>query len=363
MSIIKADRNFKKTLKDIFKKLLSPALMFQEFIQNITALIAAKKKSVIVTHRMPDGDAMGSSLAWLSLLKQEGCEVHFISPTEITQNLNWLPLFKEAISFEQNKGKKRAIEVINEAEVIYCLDFNSISRLEDLGKLIAESNAIKVMIDHHREPENFAQYMLSDIKYAATCEMIFEVIEALGKIDRLTKEATTLLYTGLCTDTGFFQFNNTTPNVMRVAGKLLERGAQPDFVSEMVNNIFHERRLNFFGYCLDRKLKITCNGKVAYIMASSKEIKRFHLQNGDSEGLVNYPFKIKGVEMTAYFSEEGEKIKISLRSKGKDLDMNSFARTYFEGGGHFNASGGKSFLSLEETEAKFLKALETLFSK
>ncbi|HRN94742.1 MAG: DHH family phosphoesterase [Chitinophagales bacterium] len=337
--------------------------MFQEFISGVSQLVAEKKRSVIVTHRQPDGDAMGSSLAWWAFLKSEGCEAHFISPTEITRNLDWLPFFSEAISFEQKEGKKKATEILAQAEVIYCLDFNAISRLEELGTLIANSSAAKVMIDHHREPESFAAFTFSDIRFAATCEMVFDVIEKLSKTDKISKEIATLLYAGMCTDTGFFQFNNTSPNVLRVASILLEKGAQPDYISEMVNNIFHERRLNFFGFCLDKKLKLTCGGKVAYIMASAKEIKRFHLQNGDSEGLVNYPFKIKGVEMTAYFSEEGEKVKVSFRSRGNTLDMNQFARIFFEGGGHFNASGGKSFLSVEETEAKFLEALETLFPK
>lgn len=337
--------------------------MFQEFIKGVANLILDKKKSVIVTHRQPDGDAMGASLAWLLFLRNQGCDAHFVSPTDITRNLDWLPNYSEAISFEQEKGKKLAIELLQSAEAIYCLDFNAISRLEELGKLIAASTATKVMIDHHREPESFAQLVFSDVRYAATCEMIFETIQGLEKCNEINKNIATLLYAGLCTDTGFFQFNNTTPNVMQVAGKLIEKGAQPDYVSEMVNNVFHERRLNFFGYCLDRKLKLTCNGKVAYMMVSAKEIKRFHLQNGDSEGLVNYPFKIKGVEMTAYFSEEGDKVKVSFRSRGNVLDMNLFARNHFEGGGHFNASGGKCYLSLEQTEVKFLQALETLFPK
>lgn len=337
--------------------------MNKEFIAGVDNLISNKKKSVIVTHRQPDGDAMGASLAWLLFLRKQGCDAHFISPTDITKNLDWLPNYDDAISFEQEKCKKKAEELLQAAEVIYCLDFNALSRLEDLGKLIAESTATKVMIDHHREPENFAQFVFSEVRYAATCEMVFDTIQCLDKANDIDKDIATLLYAGLCTDTGFFQFNNTTSNVMWIAGKLIEKGAQPDYVSEMVNNVFHERRLNFFGYCLDRKLKLTCNGKVAYIMVTAKEIKRFRLQNGDSEGLVNYPFKIKGVEMTAYFSEEGNKVKVSFRSRGNVLDMNQFARNYFDGGGHFNASGGKCFLSLEDAEARFLKALETLFSK
>jgi len=330
------------------------------FITELKTLLATPKKCVIVTHRQPDGDAMGSSLAWQRFLKELKHDVVFISPTEITQNLDWLPDYKTSISFENEKLKPQAKDLIQNAEVIFCLDFNALSRLEDLGEIIAGTTATKVMIDHHIQPENFAQFVFSDISYAATCEMIHDVIEQLGELDKIDKDTANLLYAGLCTDTGFFQFNNATPNVMRVAGSLIAKGAEPAFISEMVNNIFSEKRLRFFGFCLDRKLQFAKGGKVAYMILSSKEIKRFWLQNGDSEGLVNYPFKIRGVEMSVYFSEEGEKIKISFRSRGSKLDMSTFSRKNFEGGGHFNASGGKSFLSLEETEQKFLKALDDL---
>jgi phosphoesterase RecJ-like protein len=334
--------------------------MQNKFISELKKLLANPKRCVIVTHRQPDGDAMGSSLAWQRVLKALKHDVVFISPTEITQNLDWLPDYNTALSFENEKLKPTAKESIQNADVIFCLDFNALSRLENLGEIIAATSAIKVMIDHHIQPENFAQLVFSNTQYAATCEMIHDVIEQLGELENIDRDTANLLYAGLCTDTGFFQFNNTTPNVMRVAGSLIAKGAEPAFISEMVNNIFSEKRLRFFGYCLDRKLQFAKNGKVAYMLLSSKEIKRFWLQNGDSEGLVNYPFKIKGVEMSVYFSEEGEKIKISFRSRGTTLDMSTFARTNFEGGGHFNASGGKSFLSLEETEQKFLKALDDL---
>ena len=343
-----------------FKKITFASLMQNLFITELKTLLATPKKCVIVTHRQPDGDAMGSSLAWQRFLKALNHDAVFISPTEITQNLDWLPDYKTAISFENEKLKPQAQESIQNAEVIFCLDFNALSRLEGLGEIIAATTATKVLIDHHIQPEDFAQLVFSDTSYAATCEMIHDVIEQLDELDKVDKDTANLLYAGLCTDTGFFQFNNATPNVMRVAGGLIAKGAEPAFISEMVNNIFSEKRLRFFGYCLDRKLQFAKGGKVAYMILSSKEIKRFWLQNGDSEGLVNYPFKIKGVEMSVYFSEEGEKIKISFRSRGTKLDMSTFSRTHFEGGGHFNASGGKSLLSLEETEQKFLKALDDL---
>ncbi len=334
--------------------------MENNFIPELQSLLATPKNCVIITHRQPDGDAMGASLAWLRFLASKGHTAHFVSPTDVTGNLDWLPDFSKTLSFENEKQKPLIKDLVQSAEAIFCLDFNALSRLEDLGEIIAAAKAVKVLIDHHREPENFFHFGFSNITYAATCEMVFDTIEQLGETDKIDKETAMLLYAGLCTDTGFFQFNNTTPNVMRVAGKLIEKGAEPALVSEMVNNIFHEKRLRFFGFCLDRKLKVTKKGKVAYMMLSSQEIKRFWLQNGDSEGLVNYPFKIKGVEMCAYFSEEGEKIKISFRSRGNTIDVSRLAREHFEGGGHFNAAGGKSFLGMEETEKKFLEALDKM---
>ncbi|MCS6819079.1 MAG: bifunctional oligoribonuclease/PAP phosphatase NrnA [Chitinophagales bacterium] len=335
--------------------------MLKKFISYIDPLITLAKKSLILTHRQPDGDALGSCLAWMRFLQKHGCEVLFVSPTNITPNLSWLPYFKDAVSFEEESGKKKTESWLASTDLIFCLDFNALSRLEELGNLVLHHKAVKVMIDHHREPEDFANYIFSDTSYAATSEMIYDVISAMGKDKYIDEEMAELLYAGICTDTGFFQFNNTTPRSLNIAAKLVEKGARPDYVSEMVNNIFHVRRLRFFGFCLDKKLKLAQGGKVAYIMASSKEIKRYRLQNGDSEGLVNYPFKIKGVEMTALFCEESDRIKISFRSRGNNLDMNTFARTFFNGGGHFNAAGGKSFDSLEQTEINFLKALETLF--
>jgi phosphoesterase RecJ-like protein len=331
-------------------------------IQNLTAfkeLVNKKHKGVIVTHRNPDGDALGASLAWMFYLRKKGNDINFISPTNYTQNLKWINGVEETIIFENEMGSKMATSLIQGADVIYCLDFNAISRLESLGELIAGSKAQKVMIDHHQQPEDFASLMFSDTGYGATAEMIFDLIDGMGDADMIDTEIATNLYTGLATDTGFFQFNNATPNVYKVAMELVKRGASPEYISEKVNNVFHLNRLRYFGYCLNEKLKLVKNGKVAYMMLSQAEIKRFNLQAGDSEGLVNYLFKIEGVKVAVYFSEEPEKVKISFRSRGT-IDVNTFARQYFEGGGHRNASGGKSHLDMKQTEKKFLDALETL---
>ena len=335
-------------------------MKFEE--QKIAALkqiIGSPKQIVVVSHRNPDGDALGSSLGLKFVLEKLGHSVDFISPTSYTNNLSWIPGTDSILVYENEVGKKLCEAKIKSAEVIFCLDFNALSRLEDLGKHIAASAADKVMIDHHQQPEDFARLSFSDVRYCATSEMVYDIISDLNQTDLIDTPTAECLYVGLATDNGFFQFNNTTPNALRVGAALVEKGARPEYISEKVFNVFRETRLRFFGYCLSEKLKLVKGGTVAYMMLTQAEIKKFNLQGGDSEGLVNYPFKIEGVQVSAFFSEEPDRIKISFRSRGK-VDVNTFARTYFEGGGHTNAAGGKSFIGLEKTEKKFLDAIETL---
>lgn len=331
----------------------------QESIQQLKNILATPKRLAIITHRNPDGDALGSSLGWKFYLEKKGHQVSFVSPTAYTSNLSWIPGTDTITVCENGKGWKQCERAMNEAEIIFCLDFNALTRLENMGELVAKAPAPKVMIDHHRQPEDFSKITFSDITYCSTAEMIADIISDLGDEDLIDATIAECLYVGLATDNGFFQFNNTTPNAHKVAALLLSKGARPDYVSEKINNIFRETRLRFFGYCLHNKLKLVNDGKVAYMMLSQAEIKQFNLQGGDSEGLVNYPFKIEGVVMSAYFSEEPDRIKISFRSRG-NVDVNTFARTYFEGGGHRNAAGGKSTIGLEETEKKFLESLPSV---
>lgn len=328
-------------------------------IQQLKDILANPKRIAIITHRNPDGDALGSSLGWKFYLEKKGHQVSFVSPTAYTSNLGWIPGTDTIIVCENGKGWKQCERAMNEAELIFCLDFNALTRLENMGELVAKAPAPKVMIDHHRQPEDFSRITFSDITYCSTAEMIADIISDLGDEDLIDATIAECLYVGLATDNGFFQFNNTTPNAHKVAALLLSKGARPDYVSEKINNIFRETRLRFFGYCLHNKLKLVNDGKVAYMMLSQAEIKQFNLQGGDSEGLVNYPFKIEGVVMSAYFSEEPDRIKISFRSRG-NVDVNTFARTFFEGGGHRNAAGGKSTIGLEETEKKFLESLPAI---
>ncbi|MDB5284820.1 MAG: hypothetical protein JWO06_3895 [Bacteroidota bacterium] len=328
-------------------------------ITKLKEILSLPKNVVIVTHRNPDGDALGSSLGFKIFLEKKGHEVSFISPNTYTSNLKWIPGTDSIMVYENGMGKKICEARIKSAELIFCLDFNALTRLETLGEAIKISTAYKVMIDHHQQPENFADLAFGNVKYCATAEMIYDIIADMGETDLLDDKIAECLYTGIVTDNGFFQFNNTTSNAHQVAAALIDKGARPDYVSEKVNNVFRESRLRFFGYCLNEKLKLVKNNQVAYIMIGQAEIKKFNLQSGDSEGLVNYPFKIEGVKVSVYFSEEPDRIKISFRSRG-DIDVNTFARTFFEGGGHRNAAGGVSNANPAITEKKFLEALESL---
>ena len=331
----------------------------QDAIQALKELLKTPKKCVIITHPRPDADAIGSSLGWKHYLEKKGHSVTFISPTHYTANLSWIKGSEAIVDYEDDKGVKIAKAKIAEAEVLFCLDFNAISRLEKPGEAVATSTAVRVLIDHHLQPEPFA-ISFTDTTYAATCELIYDIIDSLGDTDLIDAMIAEDLYAGLVSDTGFFQHPNTTPNVHKVAGALIAHGASPDYVSDKVNNIFDERRLHYFGYALLEKLKVVNDGKVAFISIGQSDARKFNLQLGDNEGLVNYPFKIQGVQVAVLFAEEREKVKISFRSKG-DIDVNTFARKYFEGGGHKNAAGGKSMIGMEQTEKKFIELIKELF--
>ncbi len=338
----------------------APSMKFSPVhIAQLKEILSLPKSVVIVSHRNPDGDALGSSLGFKFFLEKLGHEVSFISPNAFTANLKWMKGTDGIMVYENAMGKKICEAKIKSANLIFCLDFNALTRLENLGEVIKEATAYKVMIDHHQQPESFADIAFSDTGYCATAEMVYDIIADLGQTDLIDEQIAECLYVGLATDNGFFQFNNTTPNAHMVAAGLIAKGAKPDYVSEKVNNVFRESRLRFFGYCLNEKLKLVKDNQVAYMLITQAEIKKFNLQGGDSEGLVNYPFKIEGVKMCAYFSEEPDKIKISFRSRG-GVDVNTFARSFFEGGGHRNAAGGMSKASLDNTEKKFLESLESI---
>ncbi|MGZ3885521.1 MAG: DHH family phosphoesterase [Bacteroidia bacterium] len=325
--------------------------MRKDSFARIKSFIKKSDHIVIVTHWSPDGDAMGSSLALYNYLLQLKKKPVVVVPNEYPEFLNWLPGNNKVLNFQREEKKVR--KLVEKADAIFTLDFNSFKRIEKLGEIVEASKAPKMLIDHHQQPDNYADYVFHDVKASSTCELIYELIAGLGDKNRIDKKIANCLYTGLMTDTGSFRFPSVTANTHKILGHLMESGALPHEVHSAVYDTYSVERMKLLGYALTEKMIVLSNKQTAYMTLTENELKRFHYQKGDTEGLVNYPFSIKGIKFSALFTEMDGKIKISFRSKGK-FDVNAFARNYFNGGGHINAAGGRSDATLEATIKKFL---------
>ena len=312
--------------------------------------------TLVIFHRHPDGDAIGSSLAWAEVLRQLGHTVTSIVPNRHPYFLNWMPHIKELVIFKFDA--ERALEAIREADMIFCLDFNALSRLEILTDALKENtHARRVLIDHHLSPEEGFDLLFSFPDSSSTCYLVYEMIEAMLGVETITKEMAELLYVGMMTDTGNFAFSHLTPELFRAVAVLLERGISIPDIHNNVYNAYTAGRARLFGYVINRKMELIHGGRVAYMSLNEQEMRRFGFQQGDSEGFVNYPLTIKKMKMTAMFIEQNGFIRISMRSRG-NVDVNLFARKYFNGGGHKNAAGGKSFDSMEVTLRRYEEAVE-----
>jgi phosphoesterase RecJ-like protein len=317
----------------------------------LQAQIDKANNIVISTHVSPDGDAIGSSLALWHYLKSVGKDVTIIVPNDFPHFLKWLPNVAEVVIYEKDKEVAKAIS--DKADLYFCLDYNEPHRTAMYKDVLNASGAYKVLIDHHIGTPTWQDLSLCVVGASSTCELIFDTIVGLANEKAIDNNIAQCIYTGLLTDTGNFQYSATTPKVHRQAALLLERGVQPDVINNHINNSFNEDRLKFFGFCTSKKMKIIKENNLAYTFITKKEINQFNIGLGGTEGLVNEPMKIDGIDVSILFKQDKDKIKISFRSK-KDIDISKFASTYFEGGGHKNAAGGISFLSLEDTEKKLL---------
>ncbi|MBL6446839.1 bifunctional oligoribonuclease/PAP phosphatase NrnA [Fulvivirga sp. 29W222] len=327
-------------------------------MQNLEAfktVISSPKKVVITTHHKPDADALGSSLGLAGYLKKKGHEVSVITPTDYADFLTWMNGNGEVIIFNQGNEEKSE-RLIKEADMVFCLDFSSLNRINELGEMVRESKSIKVLIDHHLEPEEFADFVYWSTQAAATAELVYDLICDLGDRQLIDKHISESLYAGIMTDTGSFKHPNTTKNVFNVCAQLVELGADTAKVSKLVYDTNSLDKVKFLGYALNEKLKVLDGFNTAYFAISADELKRFNSKTGDTEGLVNYALSIEGIKFAAVIIDRTEAVKMSFRSIG-DFSVNEFARKHFEGGGHKNASGGKSDLSFEETVKKFENVL------
>jgi len=323
-------------------------------------LLDSPKNVVVTTHVNPDADALGSSLGLAAYLTKTGHKVHVITPSDYPQFLSWMKGNDEIIVYS-NSLLPSIKEIIDEADLAFCLDFSSLDRIKELGGLIKASNSTKILIDHHLQPEGFADYNFWDDSAASTAELVYQFIVDLGDRDKIDSEMANNLYAGIMTDTGNFRHPSTTKTVFQVCAELIDLGADTAMVARNIydNNSFDRTRL--LGFTLKERLCLLPEYRTAFIYLKQQDLKDFKAKTGDTEGFVNYALSIQGVVFAALFSDKGDIVKISFRSVG-DFSVNSFAREHFEGGGHKNAAGGKSNLSLGETIEKF-KGLLTIYSQ
>ncbi|MDR6517010.1 DHH family phosphoesterase [Chryseobacterium camelliae] len=321
----------------------------------IKTLLIPENKVVILTHYNPDGDAIGSSLGLKHYLRQKGIEADVVVPNDFPKFLKWMPEAKKAIIAEYKR--KVAFEIIQSADVIFCLDFNSPSRIGLLGDWLVNAKGKKILIDHHQQPESF-DFVYSDTVIPATCQMVYHFIEAMDDEKLVNHNIAECLYTGIMTDTGGFRFRSTSATTHRIIANLIERGADPAMITSNTWDTNTVSRLHLLALILGR-IEVVHEGKVAVLYLTRKELQEYGFQKGDTEGFVNYGLSILGVKMAAFFMEDlyDDFIKISFRSKD-DVDVNQFSRKYFSGGGHINAAGGKSYESLHGTIETFKKMIE-----
>jgi len=329
--------------------------MTEEDIYDLKQLLSSPKKIVIVPHKNPDGDAMGSTLGLYHYLKKLHHHVAVITPNDYPTFLKWMPSEDKVLKYDSDYEK--ANSMIENAELIFTLDFNALNRIGDMEVPVTNAKATKIMIDHHQQPEGYAKYVYSDVSMSSTSEMVFNFIEMLGDVEKIDTDIATCLYTGIMTDTGSFKFSCTTTQTHRIIGTLIEKGADNAKIHNNVYDTFSLDQMQLLG-CALKNLKVLPEYKTAYITLSQEELNQFNFKKGDTEGFVNYGLALEGIVFSAIFIENQQEsiIKISLRSKG-DFSVNELARKYFEGGGHINAAGGKSELNLKETVDKFISIL------
>lgn len=325
-------------------------------VSEIKSLLATPQKIVITTHHKPDGDAMGSSLGLYAYLIQKGHHVKVITPTDYPYFLHWLPNNSDVIIYTEQQ--ELSAKLVEEASLIFCLDFNTLSRINELGELVRAADAYKIMIDHHLDPEDFDDYRHWSISACAAAQLVYDfIVNELKEGEFMNKDIATCLYTGIMTDSGSFRFPSADSTVYRIAADLIDCGAEHWRIHQLVYDNATENRLRFLGHCLSNKLEILRDYRTAIITVTKEELKEFNIQTGDTEGIVNYALSVNGIKLAAFIIERTDKVKLSLRSTG-DFPANEICKKYFNGGGHRNAAGGYSDKNLADTVLEFKALLE-----
>ena len=324
-----------------------------ENIHELKAQLASPKDIVIISHRNPDGDAIGSSLGLYHYMLSQGHAVHVVLPSEYPDAFLWMPGIQNIIVFDSDQERTR--EVCERAQIIFCLDFNSLDRIDKVGEIIQPLNSVKVLIDHHLYPEPFADYVMSDTTASSTAEMVFDFIVLMGHRPDISRATADCVYTGIVTDTGSFKFS-TSPKLFRIVAELLELGVDDYKLQDLIFNSLDEKQLRLLGHCLYNRMEILPEYRTGIITLTKEDYEHFDIVRGETEGIVNYLLKMRDITMAAFITEQPSIVKISLRSKG-DFSVQDICRKHFKGGGHRNASGGFSFQPLKVTLRKFKELL------
>jgi len=329
--------------------------MNSEEIFILKQALANNSNIVIVGHKNPDGDAIGSCLGLANFLKQLEHQVNVVMPNDFPEFLKWIPETQTIINYEQHRDRVK--NCLSEANLVFTLDFNALNRTGDLAQELMATKADFILIDHHQEPDDYALVTYSDVGMSSTSEMVYQFIEFMGGLNLLNKEIATQLYVGIMTDTGSFRFPATTAATHRVIAHLIEAGAPNSIIHQNVYDTNSPDRLKLLGVALNNMVMLP-EYKTAYITMSQEELNNNNFKKGDTEGFVNYALSMKGVIFAIIFIENKKEkiIKISLRSKGS-FSVNDFSRKYFNGGGHTNAAGGKSLKTLSKTVEEFISIL------
>lgn len=320
----------------------------------VRALFDNPCKVAITSHRNPDGDAIGSSTALAKVMKRLGHQVQILYPSEYPVDFAYLEDVKEAIIFDVHGDK--ALAAIQDAELFFSLDYNDLDRIDKMGVDVLKNDCPKILIDHHLDPADFADYTLSDTSASSTCELMYTFLESIGLADMVDADVAMCLYTGIITDTGSFKYS-TSARLFEVCSKLLATGVDDVQIQQLIFDNMREKQLRILGHCLANRMEILPEYSAAIIHLTKQDYKHFDIQRGDTEGVVNYLLRIKGIELAAFITRQPKITKLSLRSKG-DFSVQEMAGKYFNGGGHKNASGGYSYKDLDYVLERFKSALE-----
>ena len=330
--------------------------MFKK-VNNLKKIISQPKNIVITTHRGPDGDAMGSSLALYNLLINIGHKVNVITPNDYASFLNWMPGNDTVIEYDSNEEK--SILITSKADIIFMLDFNSITRLDNFSQTVSDSKAFKVLIDHHQDPDmEIADLIFSDSTSCSTAQLLYELIEAMNMTNDINMDIAECLYVGIMTDTGSFKYNSTTSRTHNVIANLIDKGARNSKIHDLIYDNSSADKMKLLGYCINDKLLLYPENNAAIISLTDEELNRFNFKKGDTEGVINYALAIKGIIFAVLIVQRGDIVKLSLRSKG-NFKVNLIANKYFNGGGHTNASGGMTYMTVNET----IKKVESIINE